>query len=695
MERKTEDDRSDSSDEEETEEYSQLWQKVEKVFEEFHLSPFAMAAAKKWVKLMADPSKTNLTRIRDWLLLRINNKHRAPPASRWQKGCPDLVPGLRALPFWDRGMPEMGWVREIEDHFEDVKEELLNLRGKKGFQPFRQPKWSTKLASDDVGAVSHDKGDWNVFYLFLHNEKFEENCAKCPKTVELIERIAPRQYKHAFFSALNPGTHVIAHTGPTNKKLRCHLPVTGVEGSRLRVADEVREQEEGVCYVFDDSFEHEAWHDGTSTRIVLIFDVWHPDFSDEEVKFLGYLQKSQMKEEQRMSAGQDSEDNFYSLLRKTKDLLVDDSWWIAPDEASAHGRRKHRVYVGGLGWMDVSTAGGGGVRVLPKKARPETSIYVSGEPTYAELLVCERMGMLEQVMAGSCLRGGLMPRLFHLHRPCYDDDDCYSCDVCGYPSQPTEHAIKGEVTNERASVQSYSPIVWTMQHPCLEFENSKWQIFAEGESSWSGLARDINAKDKVAIYVASSGTGEIVKLVDQGDGSAQIVQKIPTGGVPSSLAFDEVGAIFVGDIALKCILSHPPEDSEFQVLVSDYEGQQFFGPNSLCFDSNGTLFFTDSGPMGDTSLSNPKGSVFCVSSEDQLLKPLAVNCLAHPSGIAVSPDGSCVYVAETMANRILRFIRRPTGVYMCSVFHTFSGGFGPTSLACDSKSNLYVCRWAS
>ena len=102
-------------------------QKVEKVFEEFHLSPFAMAAAKKWVKLMADPSKTNLTRIRDWLLLRINNKHRAPPASRWQKGCPDLVPGLRALPFWDRGMPEMGWVREIEDHFEDVKEVCPDL----------------------------------------------------------------------------------------------------------------------------------------------------------------------------------------------------------------------------------------------------------------------------------------------------------------------------------------------------------------------------------------------------------------------------------------------------------------------------------------------------------------------------------------------------------------------------------------
>lgn len=121
------------------------------------------------------------------------------------------------------------------------------------------------------------------------------------------------------------------------------------------------------------------------------------------------------------------------------------------------------------------------------------------------------------------------------------------------------------------------------------------------------------------------------------------------------MAFDATGALFVADFAHKSIVSQPPEEvREFQVLVGDYEGKQFWGPNSLCFDNNGTLFFTDSGPMGDTSLANPKGSVYCVSHEDQLLKPLALECLAHPSGIAASPDGSVVYVAETMANRILR-----------------------------------------
>ena len=120
---------------------------------------------------------------------------------------------------------------------------------------------------------------------------------------------------------------------------------------------------------------------------------------------------------------------------------------------------------------------------------------------------------------------------------------------------------------------------------------------------------------------------------------------------------------------------------EFDILVGDYEGKPFCGPNSLAFDGEGNLFFTDSGPMGETSLVSPKGSVFCVEVADQLLKPLALECLAHPSGVAVSPDGKIVYVAETMANRILRFVKQNNGVFLSSVFYQFSGGFGPTALS--------------
>lgn len=120
--------------------------------------------------------------------------------------------------------------------------------------------------------MSHDSGEWNVFYLFLHEMKFTENCNKAPLTVELIEKYIPRHYCHAFFSAMSPGTHIMKHHGPTNKKLRFHLPLIGVKGrfslifkinkkilnSKLRAGNEIMNLEEKKGYVFDDSFEHEV-----------------------------------------------------------------------------------------------------------------------------------------------------------------------------------------------------------------------------------------------------------------------------------------------------------------------------------------------------------------------------------------------------------------------------------------------------
>jgi aspartate beta-hydroxylase len=91
-----------------------------------------------------------------------------------------------------------------------------------------------------VGNESIDRGRWNVYYLFLHDIKFDKNIEQCPRTVEIIEKLVPRQYNHAFFSAMNPGTHIMKHHGPTNKKLRLHIPLVGVEGAKMRVHTDTR-----------------------------------------------------------------------------------------------------------------------------------------------------------------------------------------------------------------------------------------------------------------------------------------------------------------------------------------------------------------------------------------------------------------------------------------------------------------------
>lgn len=70
----------------------------------------------------------------------------------------------------------------------------------------------------------------------------------------------------------------------------------------MRVGDEIKHLEKDKCIIFDDSFNHEAWHDGQSTRINLILDFWHPELSDDEVKFFSMILKSKLKGDRIMSA---------------------------------------------------------------------------------------------------------------------------------------------------------------------------------------------------------------------------------------------------------------------------------------------------------------------------------------------------------------------------------------------------------
>ena len=171
------------------------------------------------------------------------NGHRMPEKYHpRQLGCPDLVPGLSLKAWWDR--EEFQWIAKLEQYAPMIREELIALREQKGFQPYRSPAYASKNVSpDQIGSLGNDAGTWNVFYLFLHDIKFEDNCAKVPNTIKILQEVIPRNYFHAFFSALTPGTHVTPHNGPTGKKLRVHLPLLGVEGARMRVGDETKDLE--------------------------------------------------------------------------------------------------------------------------------------------------------------------------------------------------------------------------------------------------------------------------------------------------------------------------------------------------------------------------------------------------------------------------------------------------------------------
>jgi len=194
------------------------------------------------------------------------------------------------------------------------------------------------------------------------------------------------------------------------------------------------------------------------------------------------------------------------------------------------------------------------------------------------------------------------------------------------------------------------------------------------------------------LFVAANLQGKI-HHVAEGDGGCQLAMVTDMLNTPSSVSFDPDGMMYICDMAHGAILCLSEED-ELSEFVHEYEGKTFLGPNTMVFDNKNNVYFTDSGPLGESTLSHPMGSVFVVDGPQQLLRPLAHECLAHPAGLALSPDQQVVYVAETLANRVLRFAQSPPGVFHMSVFHQFSGLLGPSALACDPKTgNLYVARY--
>lgn len=135
-----------------------------------------------------------------------------------------------------------------------------------------------------------DRGRWTGMFLYgARGQRNEELCARCPQTAAVLAALPLcTNFGFAMFSGMEPHTHVKAHCGSSNLRLRHHLGLDVPEpaAGRLRVGDEWRHWSEGKAFAFDDSFEHEVVHEGDRARVVLVVDVWHPGLSPTDVEVL-------------------------------------------------------------------------------------------------------------------------------------------------------------------------------------------------------------------------------------------------------------------------------------------------------------------------------------------------------------------------------------------------------------------------
>lgn len=149
-------------------------------------------------------------------------------------------------------------------------------------------------------------------------------------------------------------------------------------------------------------------------------------------------------------------------------------------------------------------------------------------------------------------------------------------------------------------------------------------------------------------------------------------------------------------MAHQAILSQTVIENRIEItpVIKDFDGTPLKGPNSMVLsEKNNSLFFTDSGSLGESSIENATGSLFVIDLSVSMLKPIIFGKLAHPCGLALGLGENILYVAESLNNRILRVVCHSSGVYHTSVFHQFTGRMGPTALAVSPSGQIYCARF--
>jgi aspartyl/asparaginyl beta-hydroxylase (cupin superfamily) len=185
----------------------------------------------------------------------------------------DLFTGGQRRPAFfdiDQTFPSL---RLIDRHYDEIREELEALLPKQDRMP-RYHELDTDLIYAS-GRFNRDKR-WNVFMLYCYGAKPEHNRALCPRTVAVLDQIP--DLSQAFFSILDPGKSIPAHSGPTRAYIRYHLGLRVPDNNppSIRVKDTFYTWKEGESVLFDDSWNHEIFNNSDGLRAVLIVDVLRP-----------------------------------------------------------------------------------------------------------------------------------------------------------------------------------------------------------------------------------------------------------------------------------------------------------------------------------------------------------------------------------------------------------------------------------
>lgn len=167
------------------------------------------------------------------------------------------------------------------------------------------------------------------------------------------------------------------------------------------------------------------------------------------------------------------------------------------------------------------------------------------------------------------------------------------------------------------------------------------------------------------------------------DGTGEVFVELPEGSIGNGIRFAHDGSFFVADYTGHNVLRVDPSSRDISVHAHHAEMNQ---PNDLAITPDGKTLFAS-----DPNWSDGTGQIWRVD-EDGTVTLVAPN-MGTTNGIEVSPDGTMLYVNESVQRNVWSFKIMPdkslTDKRLIRQFedHGFDG------MRCDAEGNLYITRY--